>query len=106
MLTSLSLRNFKCFESVDMPLGRITVLIGPNGTGKSSLLHALALLRQSVGESQLVYSGPLVDASDFQDVVFLKNPLKSLEIRYSCTSRVNDSDLVYSYSVMSGTSLQ
>lgn len=42
MLTSMRVRNFRSIvDSGDLPLGRITLLIGPNNSGKSSLLRSI-----------------------------------------------------------------
>ena len=35
------IRNFRCLEELDLDVDDITVLVGANGTGKSSVLHAL-----------------------------------------------------------------
>ena len=43
MLTRLRARNFKRFDSLDIELGQSVVLIGPNNSGKTSALQALAL---------------------------------------------------------------
>ncbi|MGH9364394.1 MAG: ATP-dependent nuclease [Thermoanaerobaculia bacterium] len=43
MLTSLVMRNFKRFEHVEIELGSPVVFIGPNNSGKTSALQALAL---------------------------------------------------------------
>ncbi len=43
MLTRLKARNFKLFEEIDLELGRQVVLIGPNNSGKTTALQALAL---------------------------------------------------------------
>lgn len=43
MLTRIRIRNFKCFDDVDVELGKAVVLIGPNNSGKSTALQALAL---------------------------------------------------------------
>ena len=43
MLTHLIIRNFKSFESVEVELGERVVLVGPNNSGKTSALQALAL---------------------------------------------------------------
>ena len=43
MITKLSVRNFKLFEDVEVELGDRVVLIGPNNSGKTSALQALAL---------------------------------------------------------------
>ena len=43
MLTRLKLRNFKQFDDADIELGKSVVFIGPNNSGKTSALQALAL---------------------------------------------------------------
>ena len=43
MLTKLTIRNFKRFEEVEIELGGAVVLIGPNNSGKTSAMQALAL---------------------------------------------------------------
>jgi ABC-type branched-subunit amino acid transport system ATPase component len=43
MLTKLTLRNFKQFVDVEIELGNPAVFIGPNDSGKTSALQALAL---------------------------------------------------------------
>lgn len=42
MISEISIQNFKSIESLDLPLGRVTVLIGENGCGKSNILEAVA----------------------------------------------------------------
>ena len=43
MLTHIAIRNFKRFGSVEIELGSPVVLIGPNNSGKTSAMQALAL---------------------------------------------------------------
>jgi DNA polymerase III delta prime subunit len=43
MLTSIKIRNFKRIRDVDIPLGKTVVFIGPNNSGKTTALQALAL---------------------------------------------------------------
>ena len=52
MLKQLGLRHFKCFEHLELPLGALTLLAGENSSGKSSVLHALALLHQTFREHE------------------------------------------------------
>ncbi len=43
MLTRIRIRNFKRFKDSDIELGKAVVLIGPNNSGKTTALQALAL---------------------------------------------------------------
>lgn len=43
MLTKITIRNFKLFDEVEIPLGNGFVFIGPNNSGKTSALQALTL---------------------------------------------------------------
>ena len=43
MLTKLTIRNFKKFDSVEIPLSNAVVFVGPNNSGKTTALQALAL---------------------------------------------------------------
>ena len=43
MLTKLVCRNFKCFGEIEVELGNPVVFIGPNNSGKTAALQALAL---------------------------------------------------------------
>ena len=44
MISEVHIENFKSIEDLTVPLGRITVLIGENGSGKSNILEAIAFL--------------------------------------------------------------
>ena len=43
MLTKIKVKNFKKLDNIDVELGKTVVLIGPNNSGKTSALQALAL---------------------------------------------------------------
>ena len=43
MLTKVVVRNFKRFDEVEIELGNPVVFIGPNNSGKTSAIQALAL---------------------------------------------------------------
>jgi len=47
MLTGIKIDNFRCFRSLEVELRPLTVLIGPNNTGKSVFLEAIRLLGKS-----------------------------------------------------------
>ena len=74
MLTSLHLNNFKAFTSRTIRLGRLTLLSGLNGTGKSSILQSLAMLRQSsdsgfLNDGAWLLNGELVELGRGADVL-------------------------------------
>src|SRR5689334_16928004 len=63
MLEGIHINNFKAARNLDLPLSSLTFLAGLNGSGKSTVLQALAAIRQTyqAGEpSGLQLSGPLV----------------------------------------------
>ena len=68
MITNITLENFKCFRELEVNPKLITVFIGPNGTGKSGVLQALLLLKQSEETSRLVYYGTLISLQGETDV--------------------------------------
>lgn len=53
VLTRISLKNFKCFKSISVELSHLNVMTGVNSMGKSSVVQALLLLRQSQEKDQL-----------------------------------------------------
>ena len=52
MLTRMRVRNFKKLSDVEIELGRSVVFIGPNNSGKTAALQALALWDVGVGDLQ------------------------------------------------------
>ncbi len=45
MISDFQLLNFKCFSDATFSLGKITLLAGLNGTGKSSVIQGLLAFR-------------------------------------------------------------
>ena len=94
MITNITLENFKCFRQVSINPKRLTVLIGPNGTGKSSILQALLLMRQSVGEDRLKHEGEFFNLSDPDDI--LPNFLPpSLPVQFSIEGTAAGAEFQY-----------
>lgn len=73
MITRLKLHDFKAFHSLDVEFGKLTLLLGPNNSGKSSILAPLRLLAQTSQSSDpglpLLLDGPLGDFGTFRDMV-------------------------------------
>ena len=70
LIKSLSLKDFKCFEQVDIDFGKITLLTGANSSGKSSLIYALLGIMQSKYFPQyFALNGELINMGGFEDVL-------------------------------------
>jgi hypothetical protein len=82
MIKGFAVHNFRSFrDSGRISLDPLTCLVGRNSSGKSSILHALMLLRQSneypalgARVPQLNLNGPLIEAGDYKDVISGHNP--------------------------------
>lgn len=48
MLKQLSLENFKALENIELDFAKLNLIIGPNASGKSSIIQALALMKQTI----------------------------------------------------------
>ncbi len=85
MLNQLDLKTFKCFETLRLPLAPLTLLSGPNASGKSSALQALVLLHQTMQESEwstrLFLNGSVCQLGNVIDVVDKNGGTNSFEIR-------------------------
>ena len=44
LLKDIKIRNFRGIDSLEIPLDKVTVLIGENNTGKSTILAALQMV--------------------------------------------------------------
>ena len=53
MIDRLTIANFKAFAAAEILLGRYTLLSGLNSSGKSTVLQALALIRQAYDQGML-----------------------------------------------------
>jgi predicted ATPase len=67
------LEGFKCFADNEFRLSPLTVLAGRNASGKTSLLHALAVMRQTVCANgnfdSLEINGPIVRLGRAHDIL-------------------------------------
>jgi predicted ATPase len=75
MINLLRLINFKRFEDESLTLKPLTLLSGLNGTGKSSTLQSLLLLRQSYQQgllqaTGLALNGDLISLGTARDALF------------------------------------
>lgn len=89
-VTAFRVRNFMGFENSDwIELRPLVLLFGRNSSGKSALLRALLLLKQSVNAPAEL--GPLlwsaadgIDIGNYETVVHCQNPETSLVFGFRC----------------------
>ena len=88
-INRVALRNFKGHADLTLDMGRITVLIGPTGSGKSTVLQALNLLRSALGSG-----GPYLQGGDayghgqFADIVTGRDERQQVSIMVDGRKRV------------------
>ena len=82
MIKSISFENYKSFkDATTLDIKPITILVGPNSSGKSSIIKLFGLISQSYNEgnpnSQLLYKGKDCDLGDFKTMSHnnLKEPI-------------------------------
>ena len=109
MITGITLENFKCFRKVEINPKRITCFVGPNGTGKSSVLQAFGLLKQSkmtrnilqIGNIvdysiELQLQGPLINVNSPKEFSLHFSPFPS-EISFQATLKVGGEEKLFSF---------
>ncbi len=73
MLSNLYISGFKCFDTLDLDLGPLTLLAGVNGGGKSTVIQALVLLAQTFELREwgrrLLLDGPELALGSVADVL-------------------------------------
>ncbi len=82
-LTKIILENFKAHRHLELPLRKYTILIGPNSTGKSSILQAILITKRSLSTQQyhgLITKTDSIDLGDFSDIITLGDTQNVLSI--------------------------
>lgn len=84
MITKLALSNFRSIHGSEVPLGKITVLTGPNNSGKSSIIYGLLTLKNVVLNSNQSIDSFLnlgfLNLGGFAQSVFLKKESSEISL--------------------------
>lgn len=78
---SIRMQGFKCFDDLQLGLGRLTLMTGFNGAGKSTALQPLLLIAQALrlgGLGSLPLNGPLVRLGTAGDIAPVRSELPTL----------------------------
>ena len=87
-LTAFSIANFKAFASSQrLPLRPITLIYGANSSGKSSLIHSLALAHHAIETGNLDIQrtrigGESIDLGGFRQYVHRRDPGRQVEFGF------------------------
>lgn len=109
MITSLEIRNFKCFDAVELNFADLTLFTGFNSGGKSSAIQALLLLSQGLrGDSfpakkfplngwltRLGAAGDVIPAGSENSLIEFVVATKSERRSWSLKARAGDRHLQY-----------
>jgi predicted ATPase len=109
MITKLSLGNFKAFEELnDIELSPLTVIMGRNSGGKSSILHSLLLLKQTLdsntGNAAILLEGKYLKYSSLSELAHNLPATENAKITYRFEVQSNYKALI-DLSIMNGKSL-
>jgi predicted ATPase len=85
IIHAIAVKNFKSLRDTGLlNLKPITLLVGPNSSGKTALLQTILMLKQTLEsrniETPLVLRGRYVDLSSFKDIIFRHNIKEDIEI--------------------------
>ncbi len=100
MITEIGIENFKAFaKTARIPLKPITLLFGPNSSGKSSLIQAILMLRQTIEESMsdeqtLLPKGKLVDLGNFSEFIHNHNESLSFSLTFKISPPIGLYDAI------------
>jgi predicted ATPase len=86
MLNKISLSNFKSFQEMeDLEVRNLTVIVGRNSCGKSSLMQSLLLLKQTLNSQSstpLCLEGKYLKYSNLKELSFGLPPVNTAKIGY------------------------
>lgn len=81
LINSLGLKNFKCFEELNVKFAPITLLTGANSSGKSSLINAiLAVLQTEQFPFYLSPNGKYVNMGSFEEMLYKRSSYEEFDI--------------------------
>ena len=100
MITNLNIHNFKLHKQTQLDIKGLTILTGMNGMGKSTIIQALTLLRQSFLMNDLDIGlnlkGDLCDAGISGELACQSSDEHSLKIKLKF-SQQDDLAYVFNY---------
>jgi predicted ATPase len=94
MISRLHVENFKCLANVDVEFAPLTILIGPNDSGKTSLLEAIELLGQT---TKMPWTAAANEKGGLETLVWMKDSAR--DVTWQVEGNLSHFDFKYSLSL-------
>lgn len=100
MIKKLHLLNFKCFDNIEIPLKNLTLLAGANGSGKSTVIQSILLVKQSYKRynnlNKVIVSGEYIKMGKSNDLLFENTEDDSIGIKIEYDNQ-RETDVILEY---------
>jgi len=95
MIEKITFSNYKAFENGYLELKPITILLGTNSSGKSSIIQFLMMLKQTISnqnnyESALKLNGKYINLGEIENVFRNRNTSKNLKFSLKLDNKSNN----------------
>jgi len=102
MISRFKIQRFKCFEDQEIAFGKLTLLVGANATGKSTVIQALLLIKQSYESGgfqsgELLLNGKLVSIGTAKDALYSKSQKDSIIFALTNSFETTPNVFIYAY---------
>lgn len=100
MIQEIQLSNFKAFaDTITIPIKPITLIFGPNSSGKSSFFQSLLMLKQTIEESvsdeqTLLPKGSLVDLGNYREFIYNHEESRSFSVTFKIAPSIDLYDAI------------
>ncbi len=102
MISKLKIERFKCFQNQTIQFRNLTLLVGGNATGKSTVVQSLLLLRQAylsgkLAEGELPLSGDFVTIGTARDAWYSGGGEETIKVTIADTNESHELEYAFLY---------